>query len=286
MADKVSPLLQQFGIKVRNSAAQALEQGVREALPPGLSFGLGRPAQRNPGPESEAEDQEAAEAEVEVLGAQEDGEQDGEQGEDGEDGEDGDDGDEGLGSMVWEDADPAHNLACAVAAFRIGSDDGSIIARNPKTGAAFFGDPEDLTQYIVSHDEQEADWETEEDANVIMTLEYDQDTLVECAQLLDTTEYTSAKDVYDKFNWGQKATVAVVKSITGIHGQLAHLGACRQIDYGSFKGGTWTEYTHECGEKTGVYPQLYALIDPESHHPVALVIQGGNMRVEPRGIVE
>ncbi|MCH9838025.1 hypothetical protein K0U83_20350 [bacterium] len=61
---------------------------------------------------------------------------------------------------------------------------------------------------------------------------------------------------------------------------LRRLGSAKQILYGAQKSRRWQEYYHDFGEKSREYPCIYALGDN------AVLIHGGQMRVEPRGIVE
>jgi hypothetical protein len=100
------------------------------------------------------------------------------------------------------------------------------------------------------------------------------------------SKYEDAEDFYEKFHWGNKPNVQVVKNIPGVTGTLVHLGVARRVDYGSNKDGKWEEYFHEFGENTDVYPSVYAVMNEGETEPTCLVIHGGNMRVEPRGVVE
>ena len=116
-------------------------------------------------------------------------------------------------------------------------------------------------------------------------------SVLEISELIKMMEekestYESAEDFYQKFHWGNNPNVQVVKNIPGVTGTLVHLGVARRIDYGANKDGKWDEYFHEFGENTEVYPSVYAIMNPGETEPTCLVIHGGNMRVEPRGVVE
>lgn len=247
--------------KLRKNALASVAEQINKNLPQGLNFAV-----PNPDEEHEAEEHEP------------------EQADDDDDGDDEGD-DDGLGSLVWEDADPEHNLECAVGAWRAAGDPHRVVGRH-KSGAAFFGRLDDLDEYCVTHDLQDDDWEVCDDPAEIMSMSYDLDAMKQVIKLLDTTEYESAKDAYEKFHWGDPSNVTVVKNVTGITAALVHLGVGRRIEYGAKKDGEFAEYYHEFGEDSGKFPQVYAVMDETEKFPVALLIHGGEMRIEPRGIVE
>lgn len=243
---------------IRKNALAAVEAKINENLPHGLQF------RANPdAAEPEGQEAEAAEDVEDVEG---------------------DEGDS-IGSLVWEDADPEHNFACAVAAWRAAASHGDVVAKH-KGGMAFFGQEADLAEYCTTHDVSEDDWQVLDDPEAIMAEDYDLDAMREVLRMLDTTEYADAQDTYEKFHWGDQSSLTVVKNITGVTAPLVHLGVGRRIEYGAQKDGEFAEYYHEFGEDSGRYPQVYAILDPAEKHPVALLIHGGEMRVEPRGIVE
>lgn len=246
--------------QLRKNAMAEVEKKINEQLPAGLTIHA-----RNPADSDEEDEAEAVEAEA---------------------GDESDEGDEDdIGSLVWEDADPDHNWACAVAAWRVASQEGDIVAKH-KRGMAFYGQEADLLEYVQTHDLAAEDWQVLDDPAEIMAEPYDVDAMREVLKMLDTTEYESAKDVYEKFHWGDDSNLTVVKNITGVTAPLVHLGVGRRIEYGAKKDGEFAEYYHEFGEDSGSFPQVYAILDPAEKHPVALLIHGGEMRIEPRGIVE
>jgi hypothetical protein len=195
----------------------------------------------------------------------------------------------GLGGIFFDDMndrDPekllafaADGLASVVPAYV------PIVAKH-KDGAAFYGYDDDLDEYIETHDLQASDWQVMSDPADIMSEPYDFDTMREVLRMLDTTSYESAAEVYEKFHWGDESNLTVVKNVTGVNAPLVHLGVGRRIEYGAKKEGEFAEYYHEFGEDSGKFPQVYAILDPQTKYPVALLIHGGEMRVEPRGIVE
>jgi hypothetical protein len=222
-------------------------------------------------------------------GGEDEDPEDDDDGDDGDDGEDYDDGEEiePVKGIAFEDASKEDNLACAAAAYRILGCEGYLVASHT-TGPAFFGNEEDWAQYAESKDFSPDGWEVYETPDEILDLPYDHDTLKKVIRSVEdqNATYKSAEDFYEKFHWGNPANVQVVKNIPGIHGTLVHLGVARRIDYGANKKGEWAEYYHNFGENTKEYPSLYAVMNEGETEPSALVIHGGNMRVEPRGVVE
>lgn len=253
--------------QLKRRTAQEVEKRVNASLPPSMQLKL------NP----------------EGFGGSDEDEEDEEEGdEEDEDEEEGDEeeGDEPL-SIAFEDASAEDNLACAVAAFRIAGGDGLIVATH-STGCAFFGDEDDLDEYSSGKDLDEDGWEVYDNPEELLKMEYDHDTLKRIIRMIEEREskYEDAEDFYEKFHWGNKPNVQVVKNIPGVTGTLVHLGVARRVDYGSNKDGKWEEYFHEFGENTDVYPSVYAVMNEGETEPTCLVIHGGNMRVEPRGVVE
>ena len=253
--------------QLKRRTARELEQRVNAALPPQMQLRL------NPDGADDDED--------------EGDDDDEDEGDDEGDDEDGDDDGDDVAPMAFEDASKEDNLACAAAAYRILGADGYIVASHA-TGPAYFGDEYGWAEYSQSKDLSTEGWELYEDAQEILDLPYDHDTLKKVIKLEDKKAgtYESAEDFYEKFHWGNPSNVQVVKNIPGVHGTLVHLGVARRIDYGSNKKGEWAEYYHNFGEDTKEYPSLYAVMNEGETEPTCLVIQGGNMRVEPRGVVE
>lgn len=242
--------------KLKERTAKEVESRVNAQLPPALQLKL------NPAAGGGADDED--------------------------DYDDEDDGEEVEGmSIAFEDGDGDDNLACAAAAYRVAGTPDHIIAKH-KTGAAFFGFEEGLDEYSEGKDLKEEDWEVWDDPEEIMALDYDHDTLKKVIKMMEQAEdtYEDAEDFYTKFHWGNNPNVTVVKNIPGVTGTLVHLGVGRRIDYGANKEGKWAEYFHEFGENTDEYPSVYALMNEGETKPTCLIIHGGNMRVEGRGIVE
>lgn len=250
--------------QLKRRTAKELERRVNANLPREMHLNLSE----NPDEESEDEEGEDEEYEDEEY-------------------EDGDEDEDSVQPMAFEDASKEDNLACAAAAYRILGADGFIVASH-KTGPAYFGDDEGWAEYTQSKDLSPEGWEPYEDPQEILALPYDHDTLKKLVKLEDekSSTYKSAEDFYEKFHWGNPSNVQVVKNIPGVHGTLVHLGVARRIDYGSNKNGEWAEYYHNFGENTKEYPSVYAVMNEGETEPTCLVIHGGNMRVEPRGVVE
>jgi hypothetical protein len=256
--------------QLKRRTAKELEKRVNASLPPQMQLRL------NPEAGDDDDDDD------------EDDEDDGEDVED-DDGDEGDEGDEGedVRPMAFEDASKEDNLACAAAAYRILGAEGYLVASHAN-GPAYFGDEDGWAEYTQSKDLSPEGWELYETSEEILDLPFDHDTLKKVIMQEEKRAgtYQSAEDFYEKFHWGNPSNVQVVKSIPGVHGTLVHLGVARRIDYGANKKGEWAEYYHNFGENTKEYPSLYAVMNEGETEPTCLVIQGGNMRVEPRGVVE
>ena len=74
--------------------------------------------------------------------------------------------------------------------------------------------------------------------------------------------------------------VTVITEVPGVQGPLVFLGTGENIIYRAKKGGEFCRFTHEFGEGVKVAPSVYAIAGQN-----VLVIHGGDMTVEDRGIV-
>ena len=209
--------------------------------------------------------------------------------EEGEEGDEEDEEDEEEGEeveaegIVFEDESAETNLACAAAAYRMLGGDGDVIGVHERTGRAFFGTEEDLLEYCETVDLPADEWEVYDDANEILSLDYDQNTMREILKDLKLKDMASSRDQYKGFHWGDESKVTAIKDIPGLvqtDKPLTFLGVAREICYGAKKEGKFQEYYHEHGEESGTFPSLYALGDR------TLIIHGGKMRIEDRGIVD
>ena len=92
---------------------------------------------------------------------------------------------------------------------------------------------------------------------------------------LDTSDF-------EEYHEDRETLVAGALDIPGMDPlqELKLLGMGREICYGAKKNGTFVEYFHLFGEESDSYPGVYALDDRY------LVIIGGNMHIEGRGIVD
>ena len=195
---------------------------------------------------------------------------------------------EGMRSLAFESANREGNLSCAAACYRVVGIEGVVVAQHGPTGAAFCGALADLAEYAERRDHSMDEYEVVVIPSEILEIEADTKAMRAALELLEKSEgeFKDAEDFYRKFHWGDTSDVAVVKEIPGITAKLVHLGVGRQIRYGSKKDGEWQEYYHDFGEKTDVYPSLYAVMNPENTKPVALLVEGGEFRIEGRGLVE
>jgi len=195
-----------------------------------------------------------------------------------------DDGEEvDAEALAFEDDSAEDNLASAAAAYRMLGGDGDIIATHEGTGRAFFGTEDDLDEYCETQDLSGDDWEVYDDPKAILSLEYDQDTMNDILHQMRGKAMAESREMYDGFHWGDRSQVTSIKEIPALAGvteKLTFLGVAREICYGAKKEGKFEEYFHEHGEESGTFPSIYAL------GKNTLVIHGGKMRIEDRGIVD
>ena len=195
-------------------------------------------------------------------------------------------------SLVFDDAsDPEHNLSCAVAAWRLIGFPGCLVAQSPINGEAFCGTLVDLENYASQRDMRSEDFDMYIDSDALMDMEYDHDTLKQVLRMMDDDDegVENSKKFFNKFHWGDHPSVISAVNVPGVTGNLTFLGLGRRIEYGSQKDNKWEEYYHLFGENSHKYPAIYAVSDPnnpDEKYPRTLVIHGGEMRVEGRGIVE
>lgn len=194
-------------------------------------------------------------------------------------------------SLAFEDTtDGDQNLACAVSAWRLLSFPGAVVASGPD-GRAFFGTLIDLHEYASNQDLSIEDFAIYTDYEDLISMEYDHDTLKTVLRMMDQDEegVEQTEKMFNKFHWGDHASTISAVNIPGVTGPLTFLGVGRRIEYGSKKNGKWEEYYHLFGENSQKFPQIYAVSDPNDpneKYPKTIVIHGGEMRVEGRGIVE
>ncbi len=253
-----------LGQALRKNARTAITQSINGALPPALRV--------NP----------------DTLGDDDD-DGDGDDDDDDDDGEDeGDeDGEESM-ALCFEYPDADRNLASAAAAFRaLGGDDDVVAVYDD--GRAFFGSPEDLQEYNDVNDLNPDKWDVYDEAEEILGLDYDKDAVTRILRMAEEQgdAYLEAQKQFEEFHWGDKSKTTSIVEIPGIAGPCVRLGVMRRIEYGAKKDGKWEEYYHLHGEESGKYPTLYAAGDPDGKgHYRTLVIHGGNMHVEDRGVID
>ena len=206
--------------------------------------------------------------------------------------EDGDD--EGAPAVddlayVFDTGDEADGRARAAAAYRVLGTVGDIVATHPASKIAYFGTVEALHSYLKNRNDLNDDtWVVADDPEDVLDLEYDQDIAVgllcadeDAASTVAGGRLERAREFYESFHWGDKSDVVVLPEISQVAGELTVLGVGLQLDYGASKEGKWEEYTHTLGEVSGTYPTVYCTADRKT-----IIIHGGGMRVEGRGIVD
>lgn len=208
--------------------------------------------------------------------------------------------------------DPDKNLSCAAAVWRIwglkdfecGEDDQpDIVAQNEKTGLTFVGTILELKNFS-EHNDLDDDWmfygadfneeneTTNYDSSEISDIKVSKDIIKYVTMQLsavNSDEYAASEQTFKDFHWDKNEKPAnglvVIPFMEGV--RLAMLGVAQAIIYTAKKGGEVQTFIHEFGEDSGLKPTLYSLPTPDGEKfPRAMLISGGNTRVEPRGIVD
>jgi len=186
------------------------------------------------------------------------------------------------GGLAFEDVDAEKdNLLLAAAAWRaLGSRD-DFVAQHKKTDITYFGNGPDFAEFCAQRDLNQHDW-TKYTGDGIIALDYDPYAIRELLNDGLAEGLEEANEEYEKFHWGDPSTTTGVINIPGldVSQDLVFLGVGREICYGAKKDNAFHEYYHLFGEESGTYPAVYALGDK------CVVVIGGGMHIEPRGIVD
>ncbi len=259
MTDTWNKIANGLGRTLKNVAHQKVEEAAS-------SFGV-ETAYANPrlNPEDAEEDEDESQEYEEAEFEDED--------------EDDGDGEESL-SWAFEYDDANENLACAAAAYRMLGHDEDIIARHDKTGRAFFGSEDELVEYCSQINLNTDGWQVWTQADEILSLEYDHDTMRQISNEWRETDFKTAEEQFKGFHWGDESKTVAVREFPGPEVPFSLLGVAEEIHYGAKKDGKFHHYYHEHGEESGTFPMIYAW------GPSAYVVIGGKMRIEDRGIVD
>jgi len=196
------------------------------------------------------------------------------------DDDDDDDDDEGTRAIVYETGDTKLNLQLAAAAWRVCAGPDDFVAYHDARKLAFFGNADELISFCLHEDECDPEEWMVFEHDEVLGVEADLD---EMERLLDDEDgMGAARADFESFAQGNEALVDRVANIPGLTGteRLVQLGKAQKIQYYAPKGHKPTNFTHKFGEDSGVLPTIYSLGDK------TLVIHGGNMHVEDRGIVD
>jgi hypothetical protein len=198
------------------------------------------------------------------------------------------------------------NFEAAVAAWKLWGrkhitkyDDPDIIVKHDKTELVFVGSLDEFIEFTEQNNLDD-EWEfwgcnpTKDDSfefnpDELDALSASKDAIKMVTQQVCSVDTKKAEEVYKGFHWDNDASVTrVVQDIPYLNGvPLAMLGVAECIIYSAKKDGKVQPFIHELGEESGLKPILYALPPPEGEkYPRALLIAGGNMRVEDKGICD
>lgn len=208
--------------------------------------------------------------------------------------------------IAFDAFDKEKNLECAVAAWKLwGTRDTEIdesdlvsepdIIAQFKNGLAFVGSMTQLTDFC-EHNDLDEDVEVyglnedeEYDSSEIDSIKVSRSIMQYVTSSLSTLDISESEEMFKGFHWDENATVTkVVKNIPFMENiPLTMCGVAQAIIYTSKKDGQVQTYIHEFGEDSGEKPIMYALPTPEGENwPRSILIHGGNMRVENKGIVD
>lgn len=208
--------------------------------------------------------------------------------------------------IAFDAFDADKNLECAVAVWKLWGlrdteIDESDLTTEPdiiaqfKNGLAFVGSMSDLTDFCEHNDLDEdvevygIDENEEYDSSEIDAIKVSRTIMQYVTSYLSTIDISDSEEMFKGFHWDENATVTkVVKHIPFMENiPLTMCGVAQAIIYTAKKDGQVQTYIHEFGEDSGEKPIMYALPTPEGEKwPRSILIHGGNMRVENKGIVD
>lgn len=208
--------------------------------------------------------------------------------------------------IAFDAFDADKNLECAVAVWKLWGlrdteIDESDLTTEPdiiaqfKNGLAFVGSMSDLTDFCEHNDLDEdvevygIDENEEYDSSEIDAIKVSRTIMQYVTSYLSTIDISDSEEMFKGFHWDENATVTkVVKHIPFMENiPLTMCGVAQAIIYTAKKDGQVQTYIHEFGEDSGEKPIMYALPTPDGEKwPRSILIHGGNMRVENKGIVD
>lgn len=200
---------------------------------------------------------------------------------------------------LFDIGDAKLNLEAAAAARRLWGctvldENFTIIAQSTVDSSCFVGTLYQLAEYC-KHNDLDVDWvfygldESQAFTNDgFEDLKVSRDAIVYVSSLSKSRSEESEKN-FRKFHWNKNEKIInVVKSIPGLEGtNLSMMGVAHAIIYYANKGDEQQVFIHEFGEDSGKKPTMYSMpAAPGDKYPKTIVIHGGEMRVEPKGIVD
>lgn len=200
------------------------------------------------------------------------------------------------------------NFEAALAAWKLWGrkhqtkyDDPDVIIKHDKTDLVFVGSIDEFLEFAEQNnlDDEWEFWGCEPTSSddfefKFMPQELDalscsKDALKAVFKQITTADSKEVEEIYKGFHWDADASVTrVIQDIPYLEGvPLAMLGVAESIIYTAKKGGQVQTFIHELGEDSGIKPILYTLPPPPGEkYPRALLIAGGNMTVENKGVCD
>lgn len=196
------------------------------------------------------------------------------------------------------------NLECAAASWKLWgrrpddcqseSDEPDIIAQF-KTGLAFCGTMTQLQDFCEHNDLDEdvdvygINENSEYDTTELDRMKVSKNIITYVMAFIADMYSSDSEEAFKGFHWDENATVTKVARTIPFMEEipLTMCGVAQAIIYTAKKGDKVETYIHEFGEDSGLKPIMYALPTPEGEKwPSSLLIHGGKMRVEDRGICD
>lgn len=197
------------------------------------------------------------------------------------------------------------NLECAVAAWKLWGtkaeecdDDSELepdIVAQFSTGMVFCGTMDQLQDFCEHNDLDEdvsvygLDDDNNYDSSELNKIKVGKNIITYVLSFMANMVSEESEESFKGFHWDENATVTkVVRTIPFMDEiPLTMCGVAQAIIYTAKKGDKVETYIHEFGEDSGLKPIMYALPTPQGEKwPRSLLIHGGKMRVEDRGIVD
>jgi hypothetical protein len=168
------------------------------------------------------------------------------------------------------------------------------------SGTAFFGDMSEFTAFVSNRDMDDEKWRMQDEPAKILDMDYEASDVAALVQNDDgssaadepqrngrRTTRASQAEVFKALHWGDEASTRTMIDLQGISTPLVQFGVARYSEYFARKGGEETEFWHQHGEESGVFPLIFV---PQRHAEagyqwyIVAAAPGSKFRVDVDGI--